>query len=148
MPEYKTIIIDPFTVREPNIIHEGRNGTYVEVTDEPDAAAGGACHEYDVRVRCWQQHGGEGWQSARNKNIQYLQGIHFQHGPIATAGVNGVQTEHLIAILQHRFAGFQAGNFACDSNAAILQHLDAIMALCDARTADRVARKVEGKDEA
>ena len=97
----------------------------VEVCDEP--GPGGACHKYLVR-------------GPFGDRI-----LDFHKGPGGDA--NGVTDELLIAILQDRIGGFQAGPFACWENARALEHLDMAMHFLKHRTLDRLNRDVEGKEE-
>ena len=101
---------------------------YCSVTaDERDPACGNAAHVYILTPA-----GGE------------PQTLSFQHGPVKEVGVNGVQDSAVIAVLIERFKGFQAGKFACDANARVLEHLEAALDENLQRTRDRVARGVEG----
>ncbi len=100
----------------------------IEVLDEP--GAGNACHEYRMRT------------SAGD-----LFDVHFQNGPIAEAGVNGVSGEALLAIVEDRLQCFQAGPYACRENAVALTKLQESMMWLQKRTRDRVARGVEGTSQ-
>lgn len=86
----------------------------VTVRDEP--GAGGACHEYEIRLP-----DGSG---AR---------LHFQKGRPAEVGVTGITHEVLLAILIDRLEGFQAGAFADEYNAAALAKLWEAQNLLQAR---------------
>ena len=70
--------------------------------------------------------------------------VQFQNGSIKEEGVNGVSNEALLAIVEHRLQGFQAGDFACRENAIALVRLQECMMWLQKRTRDRVARGVEG----
>jgi hypothetical protein len=70
--------------------------------------------------------------------------IHFQNGPIAEAGVNGLTHEALLAVLIDRMECFQKGPFKNDFNASALFHLRETQAALHARTKERMARNVEG----
>jgi len=73
-----------------------------------------------------------------------LTNIHFQHGPTAMVGRNGVSEESLIAILIDRLESHQKGFYSCDeNNRALLGLHEAWTALRD-RTKDRESRGVEG----
>ncbi len=95
----------------------------ISVLDEP--GPGNACHEYliesPVEVR-----------------------INFQNGPVQEFGFNGISNEALLAIVEDRLIGFQAGEFACRENAIALTHLQDAMMWLQKRTRDRIARGVEG----
>jgi hypothetical protein len=97
--------------------------------DEP-MQPNNACHVYQVNV----------------KGVPVCT-IHFQKGPVRECGANGLSNEVLVAIAIDRIQGFQGGQFACDSNAKQLAHLQAYLAEAKARTAGRVAAGVEGQDK-
>lgn len=95
------------------------------VLDEP--GAGGANHEYQVRLPSG-----------------LVTHISFQNGPIAEAGVNGVTQEVLLAIVADRLQAFQAGPFACRENALALTKIEEAQHWLHSRTLARMARGVEG----
>lgn len=97
----------------------------IEVMDEP--GAGGAHHEYEIRV--------PGKPPVR---------ISFQNGPINEAGVNGLTQEVLLAIVEHRLECFQKGPYACRENAIALTEIQTGRLWLHKRTLDRMARGVEG----
>lgn len=103
------------------------NNTVV-VLDEP--GQGGACHKYGINLL-----GG-----ASNSGPI----VSFQNGPINEVGVNGVQNEELLAIVIDRLRGFQSGQFSCRENAIALTKIEEALMWLKKRTADRVARGVEG----
>ena len=111
----------------------------VEVTDE--AGSGGANHRYVV----------SGFATASNpsanattaERAEFL----FQNGPIAEAGVNGITHEVLIAILIDRLQSFQRGPFSSRENALALTKLEEAAHWLHHRTAQRIARGVEGTHE-
>lgn len=117
----------------------GKDTTRVLVMDE--AGQGGAHHVYEVR---------DGLDNAEGVPTggALLLDVKFQDGPIQDAGVNGVQQEHLLAVIQHRLECFQAGPFANVHNAEALEHVKLAMAALHARTTDRIVRQVEGRNEA
>jgi hypothetical protein len=99
----------------------------IQVLDEP--GQGNACHNYVIKaddVAC---------------------SVHFQNGPIAEAGVNGVSNEALLAIVEDRLLGFQSGQYACWENAIALTKIQEAMMWLQKRTRDRVARGVEGTNQ-
>lgn len=111
----------------------GQDTSTVVVIDEPDQ--GGACHEYAVM--------------AVGDNIdRSICNISFQNGPIQEFGVNGVQQEHLLAIIQDRLECFQSGAFANQYNSEALEYVKLALAALRRRTADRIARQVEGYNKA
>ena len=102
----------------------------IEVADEP--GPGNACHKYVVLNA----------ETDRSYAI-----ISFQEGPIVEEGVNGISNEALLAIVEDRLLGFQAGSFACRENAVALTKLQESMMWLQKRTRDRMARGVEGTSE-
>jgi hypothetical protein len=100
----------------------------IEVLDEP--GQGNACHEYELRL--------EGCNATR---------ISFQNGPILESGFNGLSNEALLAVVEDRLLGFQAGQYACRENAVALTKLQESLMWLQKRTRDRVARGVEGTHE-
>tara|TARA_R110002074_G_scaffold262994_2_gene435141 strand:- start:21371 stop:21733 length:363 start_codon:yes stop_codon:yes gene_type:complete len=99
----------------------------IAVMDEP--GAGGANHRYAVDV--------DGSETAGLD-------IHFQNGPIAENGVNGVTQEVLLAIVADRLRSFQDGPFRCKENACALTHIEEAMHWLQQRTIARMRRGVEG----
>lgn len=128
--------------------------------DQPDPNAGGGTHEFLV---CWgdvpePEEGsrlvegdagsfrwmdGEGWPRVSFEGFL----VTFQHGPIKEVGTNGGTNEALMAICEQRLKRFQAGQFACETNAAALTCATHAREHLEARTRDRKARGVEGRNE-
>jgi hypothetical protein len=108
----------------------------VAVLDQP--GAGGACHEYVMSF--------EGPEVALGLPCEprTKQHIHFQNGPIAESGVNGVSQEALLAIVIDRLRSFQSGEYKCRENACALTHCEEALMWLQKRTRDRLARGVEG----
>ena len=106
----------------------------IDVLDEP--GQGNACHNYTIFVP----------NDAHNHelNASVVCNIHFQDGPIAEVGVNGISNEALLAVVEDRLKGFQSGEFACRENAIALTKLQEAMMWLQKRTRDRIARGVEG----
>lgn len=102
----------------------------ISVMDEP--GPGGANHYYAVDVD-----GGENGLD-----------VHFQNGPIAENGVNGITQEALLAIVIDRLQGFQSGPFRCRENAIALTKLEEAQMWLQKRTRDRMERGVEGTNTA
>lgn len=71
--------------------------------------------------------------------------IFYQAGPIPDVGNNGVTIEAQVATIIHRLAGFQDGPYPSAYNELALTHFRAGLDALKARTADRVARQVEGQ---
>lgn len=73
--------------------------------------------------------------------------IFFQNGPIKDAGVNGVTEAALLAVVMDRLRSHQAGPWPCRENALAITKIEEALMWIGARTADRVKRGVEGKNE-
>lgn len=101
----------------------------IAVADEP--GSGGACHKYRVYV-------GE---------EVYPLVISFQNGPVNEVGTNGLTHEVLLAILEDRLEGFQAGPYECKENQLALIYIQAAMDVLKVRTRKRLERGVEGTHE-
>jgi hypothetical protein len=78
------------------------------------------------------------------KPIFVLGQVNFQNGGIADNGVNGLQNEDLLAIVIDRLQGFQEGKYKCRENAIALTKIQEGLMWLEKRTADRMARGVEG----
>lgn len=100
----------------------------ITAMDEP--GAGGANHYYAVDV--------DGSENGID--------IHFQNGPIAEHGINGVTQEVLLAVVIDRLRSFQAGPFACAENGVALAHAEQALDALKGRTRARMARGVEGRN--
>ncbi len=70
--------------------------------------------------------------------------LHFQHGPVAEAGVNGFTNEQVLAVVLDRLQQFQKGPFACVENQTALHATEAALGALRARTDRRIAAGVEG----
>jgi hypothetical protein len=103
----------------------------IEACDQP--GDGGAEHYYEIRH-----------PDPKSPECQAIQGIHFQEGPIAEAGVNGISGEALLAIVADRLTCFQMGAYACRENAIALTKIQEAMHWLHHRTRERAARGVEG----
>lgn len=75
------------------------------------------------------------------------QEVKFQNGPIQESGVNGISNEALLAIVEDRLLGFQAGQYACRENAIALTKIQEAMMWLQKRTLDRMRRGVEGTSQ-
>jgi hypothetical protein len=73
--------------------------------------------------------------------------LSFQSGPVLEAGVNGLQSEQLIAVLVHRL-GVLNKAFPCRENSIAITKLEEARLWLEKRTADRKARGVEGTNQA
>lgn len=69
--------------------------------------------------------------------------VRFQSGPMAH-GLNGITNEALLAIVRDRLECFQKGPYCCESNNDALDNVMAAQRALQRRTAERVARGVEG----
>lgn len=124
---------------------EGLNDSInIIVMDGP--GPGGACHEYRIEPIA-----DDHPQGAINPCD-----IHFQNGPIAENGVNGISNEALLAVVIDRLEGFQSGDFACEENRYALHYIEQALGTLHRRTRDRLIggplsahdqRGVEGTNE-
>ena len=103
----------------------------VLVKDEP--GPGNGCHAYEVVI-------------ATEDSSPFHETFNFQKGPVKQVGINGIQNEHLIAMVIHRLQGFQSGPYSCRENALALTKLQEAMHWMEARTKDRTTRGVEGRN--
>jgi hypothetical protein len=62
--------------------------------------------------------------------------------------VNGIQVEDLLAICEHRLEGFMAGPFPHTTTQEALEYVQLARESLHARTKDRQARQVEGRNVA
>lgn len=72
------------------------------------------------------------------------QNICFQNGTVLEVGHNGVTNEALLAITIHR-TKILNDKFPCDENEQAIGHMEAALKCFEDRTANRVARNVEGQ---
>jgi hypothetical protein len=115
----------------------------ITVRDAP--GAGGANHRYDIA----------GFDTTNNPSNGEVSpaiaatgvALLFQNGPIASAGVNGLTHEVLLAVLIDRLQSFQKGPYACRENALALTKMEEAQMWLQKRTRDRMARGVEGTHE-
>ena len=74
--------------------------------------------------------------------------ISWQNGPLGRdmdrKEPNGAFVEDVIAAVKDRIEYYQAGRFACDTNAAAIKHLCSALNALESRTAERETRGVEG----
>ncbi len=108
----------------------------IQVLDEP--GHGNACHEYNIK--CIEE------LRPGNTTTQHFP-IRFQNGPLAEHGINGISNEALLAVVEDRLLGFQAGPYACRDNAVALTKIQEAMMWLHKRTRERIARGVEGTPE-
>ena len=80
------------------------------------------------------------------RNLDFA-AIVFQHGPVAEVGVNGIGIEHLLDLVIMRLKIHRSGEFACRENAIALTKAEECLLWLHKRTADRLVRGVEGKNE-
>ena len=105
----------------------------IEVLDEP--GQGNACHEYLITCES-----GPPQEESPVGNTR----INFQNGPVNEVGANGISNEALLAVVEDRLLGFQAGQFSCRENSIALTHIQDAMMCLQKRTRDRMLRGVEG----
>ena len=73
--------------------------------------------------------------------------IHFQDGPVKEFGVNGVTNEEIIEVVIARIESLNdmdGGKFRCRENSLAITKLEEALMWLQRRTANRVARGVEG----
>jgi hypothetical protein len=109
--------------------------------DDRDPQAGNMSHDYRIAFN-------DGSTPSGSADVDLGQTLHFQHGPIAEAGVNGITNEALIAIVVDRLQGAQEGPFKCRENALAITALEEASLWLAKRTLDRMARGVEGQSKA
>ncbi len=113
----------------------------IEVIDEP--GNGGACHIYRINQG---PPPSEGHDPMSERPSPYTD-IHFQNGPIGEVGINGIDNESLLAIVEHRLQGFQSGSYSCRENAIALTKIQEALHWLHHRTSGRIDRGVEGTSE-
>lgn len=77
-------------------------------------------------------------------NLETLQSLKFQEGPIKEAGQNGIFMEDLIAICICNLEHFQRSAFGCRENAVAITHLETALMFLNKRKQNRVRRGVLG----
>jgi hypothetical protein len=112
----------------------------ISVLDAP--GQGGASHCYRVHIPMLDPV--ESFVTENSRRSRAHCDIHFQEGPIAEAGLNGISNEALLAVVEDRLKCFQAGPYACRENALALTHVQDAMHWLHHRTRERVQRGVEG----
>jgi len=105
----------------------------ITVTVMDDPGAGNANHVYRAH-----------WPFMEGQGIAGELEIHFQNGPIADCGVNGVTQEVLLAIVIDWLRSFQAGPYGCRENGLALTKCEEALMWLQKRTVARLARGVEG----
>jgi hypothetical protein len=93
-----------------------------------DQGAGGACNEYEVRG-----------------DLFGVRTLLFQSRPVDRYGPAGWTIEMLLAICEHRLAGFQSGEFPCPENDLAREHIRCALKALHDRTNARIAQNLEGK---
>jgi hypothetical protein len=127
-------VVGPYPVREV-YGHEINRANQMLVVSAGSEGAGNAAHDYWINDTYGLD--SDGCPSAKVH-------IHFQEGPIAEAGLNGITNETLLAVLIDRMKSFQAGPYSCRENAIALTHMEDAMHWLHHRTHNRVHRGVEG----
>lgn len=84
---------------------------------------------------------------SNDEEIEIIQTINFQEGPIKEVGINGVNNEDLIGMVLTRLEAFQNSPYACKENATAIEKLEEALMWLRRRTNKRVARNVEGTSE-
>lgn len=86
-------------------------------------------------------------RAAADSDDELLGVLHFQHGPIGDAGINGVMDENLLQIVIDRLEHFQQSEFRCRENAIAITKLEEALLWLRKRTMNRELRGVEGTHE-
>lgn len=73
--------------------------------------------------------------------------VKLQDGPIGDVGINGIQLTELLDLVKEVYKELNAA-FPCRENSLTITKIEEAIHWQDARTKDREARKVEGKNEA
>jgi hypothetical protein len=142
-PDYKPDQFNPVRLVTDHLIDPTKvhSGLRITVMDEP--GSGGANHRYVVG----------NYDATSNPSLDpdgidmaypHATVILFQNGPIGEVGTNGITHEVLLAIVADRLKSFQAGPYACESNASALHHVEMALYHLQSRTRERLARGVEG----
>jgi hypothetical protein len=100
----------------------------------------------DVHVLADSEKPGHDYVVCKGESHDSLLHIEFQCGPIKEAGINGVQNEHLLAVLIHRTQQLN-DQFPCDENLIAIRHMKQAIQALQSRTANRIARGVEGQNK-
>jgi hypothetical protein len=109
---------------------------YTETFATDELGPGQAHHNYEVRAK---RHDG-----GQDMEKPVLGKIHFQTGPVPSAGLNGIFQQDLLDILINQLGAFQNGPYPSDEGAEALDHLKAALELLNKRQKDRIARGVQG----
>lgn len=89
-------------------------------------------HEYGIETR---------------PGLDTIAELSFQKGTVSEEGRNGWQNEEVLLVLIDRMKFLNAA-FPCRENSIVITKLEEALMWLQKRTADRVARGVEGKNEA
>ena len=117
------------------VLYSGNPNSRISIGDEP--GEGGACHQYYIGRNVGQDNDPEG----------EFGHVYFQNGPVQENGVNGCHQEDLLAIIINRLESFQSGPFSCRENALALTKCQEALHWLNHRTADRLKRGVEGRND-
>lgn len=109
-------------------IHEDHNGCYVTAHSKLSDGADVSGHLYSLH-----------YGPSTSQTLQ------FQRGPVKDVGVNGITSEMLLAVLIDRTKHLD-GQFPCEENKVALEGIEQAAVAFAKRTADRLARNVEGKN--
>lgn len=115
----------------PNVYDDGYR--VVRRVEEKSPTKGGAHAFYEV---------------ANRESGEAIDPLCFQHDTIPAVGVQGWTNEAVLAVVIDRLEGFQAGDFACDTNQIALDACRSALLSLELRTKDRKTRGVEGKHKA
>lgn len=89
---------------------------------------------------------GNNTNTLTNYDSEYLI-AHFQDGPIKEHGVNGTTNEEVIQMLLERLQSLNQPPFNCRENSLAITHLEESLLWLQRRTANRVAKGIEGTNQ-
>jgi hypothetical protein len=119
------------TLHNPNDLN-----SQIVVTAEDEPGSGGAHHKYRLALP------GNNAQPAPECVIVFH---HIVPGQPVPEEPTGFSNEALLAVLIDRMEGFQGGQYACEENRLVLEHLRLAMKGMHVRTRRRQQQGVEGK---
>ena len=109
-----------------------------EVYAVDEKGNGGANHEYHIVIR----------DTEEKEFAHDVVVIQFQNGARKEMdSVHGVLDTDLLEIARHRMKCFQAGPYASEYNAKVLEHIELALMYLNRRVEDRIERNVLGTNE-
>lgn len=116
-------MLDNYVKKPEDVIHTDHNG--VEVIHLVDAVHP-AGHRYVIQHPDY-----------------FASEVLFQNGPVKEVGINGITNEALLAVVLHRLRELNK-QFPCRENSLAITNIEQGVMWLEARTKDRIQRKVEG----